>query len=90
MGVITAREFHLNKSKVLSRVEAGETIEVTKHGRPVARISPFDESLGIKRPERGTPEWQAAYDRMVEGMKRGFPLGARRVTYEDKHGPDDC
>lgn len=82
MDVMTAREFHLNKSNALARAEAGETIQITKHGRPIARIMP---ERSTSRPERGSPEWQAAYDRMMALMERGFPLGIDRVTYEDKH-----
>ena len=97
MGVMTAREFYLNKSSVLARAAAGETIEITKHGRPVARVSPIEaaaegrrqrpgavDAAAEGRPERGTPEWQAAYDRMVARMNHGFHWGGK-VTYEDKH-----
>lgn len=83
MGVMTAREFYLNTAKAVSRAQLGETISVTKHGRPVARLVPEDTSG--TRPERGTPEWQAAYDRMVRRMEeRSFSWGGT-VTYDDKH-----
>ncbi len=84
MGVMTAREFYLNKSKILARVEAGETIDVTKHGRPVARVTPVD-APSTPRPERGTPEWQAAYDRMVRTMDENSFNWGGRVNYADKH-----
>jgi len=36
------RELRQNASKLLERVEAGESIEITNHGRVVARLVPVD------------------------------------------------
>lgn len=41
MERIGVRELRQNASKYLKRVEAGETIEVSDRGRPVARIVPI-------------------------------------------------
>jgi len=60
---IGIRELREGLSRTLRRVRAGETIEVTDHGRPVARIVPIAppiESLdrlvveGKVRPPRAT------------------------------------
>lgn len=40
------RELRHHTSEVIARVRRGETIEVTEHGTPVARLVP------IERPER--------------------------------------
>lgn len=40
MTKIGVRELRQNASRYLRRVEAGETIEVTDRGRPVARLVP--------------------------------------------------
>jgi prevent-host-death family protein len=40
MDVVTMRELNQQTAKVLERVKAGETLEITEYGRPVARISP--------------------------------------------------
>jgi len=46
MGV---RELREGLSKALHRVRAGETLEVTDHGRPVARIVPVvTASVGLQ------------------------------------------
>jgi prevent-host-death family protein len=37
---VGVRELRQNLSVYLRRVEKGETLEVTEHGRPVARLSP--------------------------------------------------
>ncbi|MGH3314343.1 MAG: type II toxin-antitoxin system Phd/YefM family antitoxin [Streptomyces sp.] len=40
----TAREFNQNSSRILAAAEAGEIITVTKNGRPVAIVRPYEES----------------------------------------------
>jgi prevent-host-death family protein len=53
------RELSRNVSKILDRVEAGETITITRHGKPVARLVPHDASK------------DDAFDRLVrEGVIR--------------------
>ena len=41
MGEVEIRELRQNAGALIRRVIAGETIEVTKRGRPVARILPL-------------------------------------------------
>ena len=38
---VGVREVRQNLSVYLDRVKAGETLEVTEHGRPVARLTPL-------------------------------------------------
>ena len=40
---VGVRELRQNLSVYLDRVKAGETLEVTEHGRPVARLTPNEE-----------------------------------------------
>ncbi len=40
-GVVSMRELQQNLKRVLARVERGETIELTRRRRPVARLSPI-------------------------------------------------
>jgi prevent-host-death family protein len=43
---VGVRELRQNLSVYLRRVQAGETLEVTEHGRPVARLEPMrDEAM---------------------------------------------
>ncbi|HEX9343703.1 MAG TPA: type II toxin-antitoxin system prevent-host-death family antitoxin [Actinomycetota bacterium] len=37
----TARELNQQTAQVLARVEAGETVIVTKNGRPIAVVRPY-------------------------------------------------
>jgi len=43
---VGVRELRQNLSKYLRRVERGERLEVTEHGRPVAVLGPLDAPEG--------------------------------------------
>jgi len=44
MERVGVRELKQNTSRVLDRVKAGETVEITEHGRPVALLAPWGGS----------------------------------------------
>jgi prevent-host-death family protein len=46
---VSAADANRQFSKILRAVEAGETVIVTSHGRPVARICPVDEEREQRR-----------------------------------------
>ncbi len=50
---VGVRELRQNLSVYLRRIEAGETLEVTEHGRPVARLAPM------------LPQRMTALDRLI-------------------------
>lgn len=60
MRRIGVRELRLNASKYLERVEAGESVEITKRGRVIAVISP------ARRSEDGR-EYLIATGQMLPG-----------------------
>lgn len=43
MSTVGVRELRQRASELLRRVEAGETIEITDRGRPIALLSPMPE-----------------------------------------------
>jgi prevent-host-death family protein len=49
MTTVGVRELRQRASELLRRVEAGETIEVTDRGRPVAVLAPLPDHSPIKR-----------------------------------------
>ena len=51
MRSIGVRELRQNASKYLRLVEAGETIEVTDRGRPVAKLTPLEKPNPKTRAE---------------------------------------
>lgn len=80
MGVMSIREFNANTSAAFAKVEAGETIEVTKNGKVIAEVRP--------RPKNrlDDPEVRAAVDRMVARFKDGIPGLKGPATYEERTG----
>ena len=52
---VAVRELRQNLSVYLRRIEAGETLEVTERGQPVARLTPLP------------PQHLGALDRLVSG-----------------------
>ncbi|MCV7236047.1 type II toxin-antitoxin system Phd/YefM family antitoxin [Mycobacterium branderi] len=49
MSSVGVRELRQRASELLRRVEAGETIEITDRGRPVALLSPMPEGSPYER-----------------------------------------
>ncbi|MFO1047196.1 MAG: type II toxin-antitoxin system Phd/YefM family antitoxin [Geminicoccaceae bacterium] len=75
---ITAREANHRFSELLSKVESeGRGFVVTKHGRPVARIVPFE--AGSRRID---PDKEAAMERLFASAK---PLGVGRISRDELH-----
>jgi prevent-host-death family protein len=50
MGAVSVREFSYNPSAVFARVERGEAVEVTRHGKVIAVIVPGSGVLGRYAP----------------------------------------
>ena len=73
MRTIGVRELHQNTSEWLRCVKAGETLQVTEHGRPVATI-------------RGIPEDEMPFQRMArEGRIRRAQGSLTELL--DRHAP---
>ncbi len=56
-ATVGAFEAKTHLSELLARVEEGEQITITKHGRPVARLTPISESSTSR-------DWSAFWDRV--------------------------
>lgn len=71
---VSVRELQQNLKRVMARVESGETVEVTRRRRPVARLAPV-------RPS-GTAPWPdlEARTRAVFGRRVIAPGGADVVV----------
>lgn len=52
---IPIRTLRNDVSQVIKRVEAGESFDVTRHGRPIARLAPLGET---KRPGTLADLWK--------------------------------
>ena len=63
---ITARDANQRFAEMLGKAEAGETVIITKRGKPVATLTPY-------RPEAASPERKAAWDRLLARLEKGIP-----------------
>ncbi len=78
MKSVSAREANQHFSRLLGEVAAGEEVVITRRGRPVATLSCY-------RGRPMTPEREAAIERMVGMMRKGFRLGGLKVTRDEMH-----
>lgn len=79
MATVGAREANRSFSKILKEAENGETVTITRNGRPVARLVPID-----LRP-KSEEERKAAHGRLMDLLDRGLPLGGRKYTRDEMH-----
>jgi prevent-host-death family protein len=80
MKVVNARRANHEFSDLLSRVERGEEILITKRNKPVAVLSPYRLPLM-------TPEREKAIQHAIDVMGQGLPWGGtlRRFRREEMH-----
>jgi prevent-host-death family protein len=84
MREISVREANQNFSQVIAATERGETIVVTKNGRPVAKITPQSQDRG------DDPEWRASLAALEESLRSKRDSGrlAGSISEDDKYGDD--
>lgn len=76
---VTLREANQSFSRCIRAVEAGEEFVITRNGKPVARLSP----VGGRRVL--TPEQQAAWERTLARMAKGWNIGAGPLDRDSLH-----
>jgi prevent-host-death family protein len=74
MVTIGALDAKTNLSALLDRVEAGEEVVITRHGKPIAKISPIPKSTTL------TP--QQAAERLLE-LSTGLKIGNWRQLRDE-------
>ena len=57
--------------------ERGDTIVITRRGKPVAVLAPYASQLSQER--------ERAIERAVALMRKGLPIGNRRFTRDEMH-----
>jgi prevent-host-death family protein len=77
MRSISAREANQSFSRVLSEAEHGDTVVITRRGKPVAVLAPYASHLPQGREQ--------AIERAIELMRKGLPIGNRRFTRDEMH-----
>ncbi len=74
---ITAREATQAFARILKEAEAGQSLVITRRGRPGAVLSPY--------PPLHQPDREAAIERIVALMCEGLALGGRRFSRDEMH-----
>lgn len=67
-SVVGAFEAKTHLSELLARVEAGETVTITRHGHPVARLVP----VGTEPTRDWTTFWSRVDERRAGMAAAGF------------------
>ena len=76
---IGIREANRHLSRYIAAVERGEEVIITRRGRPVARLVPVTNNRKL------APEQEAARERMLVHMRKGYPLGIGRIDRDSLH-----
>jgi prevent-host-death family protein len=75
-SAVGAHEAKTNLGQLLDRVEQGEVIVISRHGEPIARLTPFREETN---PSRVT-ECVAKLDSIADGIRaRGKSLSQAEI-----------
>jgi antitoxin (DNA-binding transcriptional repressor) of toxin-antitoxin stability system len=51
MGIITAKQLHLETKAVLNQLEQGESLLITRNGRTIGRIEPLPATAPAEWPD---------------------------------------
>jgi prevent-host-death family protein len=80
MKTVSARDANHGFSDLLSQVERGEEVLITKRGQPVAVLSPYHAAAM-------TAERQAAVEHALSVMAKGLAWGGalRNFSRDDMH-----
>jgi prevent-host-death family protein len=76
---LTLREANQTFARCIREVEAGEEFVITRNGTPVARLMPVAGRRVL------TPQQQAAYERVMAAMEKGWDLGAGPLDRDALH-----
>jgi prevent-host-death family protein len=90
MTAIPVRELNQDTAGVLARVERGETLEITRHQRVIARLVPvlhaeIDDLVAAGRmiPPTEPALWEAPYGAAPEGLEAGELI--RQLRDEERY-----
>ena len=81
MSVVGAREANRSFSKILKEAENGETVTITRNGKPVARLVP----MAIPPLAKSKKEREKARADLMALLEKGFDLGGGPYSRDDMH-----
>jgi prevent-host-death family protein len=77
MKKVSIQDLKPQLSAILAEVESGATVEITRHGKPVARLGPVDPPYVHRGRLVGTYDWPRA-------VTTGLGARALAVLLEDR------
>jgi antitoxin (DNA-binding transcriptional repressor) of toxin-antitoxin stability system len=80
MGILSILELNDNVADALARVEAGETLDITRNSRVIAELRPKVQP----HPEADSAERRALAEEMLVLMRRGLPGLGGPASYEER------
>ncbi len=82
MREMTVEQAEQSFAEVIAAAERGETIVITKNGKPVAKITPQTADW------TADPEWRAAFAALRKSLRAKSATGYRvgMIIEEDKYG----
>lgn len=85
MRAVSIRDANQNFSRLIKEVEGGETVVITRQGKPVAELKPRPAS------RLDDPEFRAAFERWSAHLNslRGDGYRVGKITEDDKYGDAD-
>ena len=67
-------------SELLDQVEKGETVTITRHGRPVAVLAPVEST----KPKKTGEQWVAEMKKLRKGVTLGGTVTVRQLIDEGR------
>ena len=83
MRTITAADANRHFSKLLRDVKAGETVIVTSHGEPVAKIEPASTMNAESEKSKRDAAWKALFERLDAQPAMNLGRVTRDEIYDD-------
>ena len=66
MSTVTAKQLHLETKAVLNQIERGESLVITRNGRPIGRVEPLAPAESTGWEEIMKEVWRAQRDLKAE------------------------
>ena len=80
MKIVGASQAKTYLSQILDQVEKGEAVTITRHGRPVAVLSP----VAPARPAKTGEQWLAETKRLRKGITLAGTVTVRQLIDEGR------
>lgn len=72
--VVSVHEAKTHLSRLLEQVAAGESVTISKSGRPVAKLVPIERLAEPRRPGHEQIEIAADFDALPRSLGRAFGM----------------